>query len=208
MTRIKKEFNTDLVGFILTLESGRKAHAQFEIETSPLSADCGDIFLARYTEHDDELTDDESYEIDNWVDANKWQYSELVALRYGIIVANKSVHEIMVEATEHYKSLLRVLNHMSKEDDFETTVDQLLGEADDEIKAKHGVKMDSELHVELNELRIRFENLAMDHTDLVICCCCDKKYDNDDTPAVIAQGGDYICLDCWDDDEHGDELEN
>jgi hypothetical protein len=63
----KAEWNDGLNGYVITFNDGRVAHAQLTVETDRLHADCGREYLERYTEYDDELTDDQSDLVDSFV---------------------------------------------------------------------------------------------------------------------------------------------
>ena len=65
------EFNAawsdGLDGYILTFNDGRVAHAQLTVETDRLHADCGREYLERYTEYDDELTDEQNDLVESFI---------------------------------------------------------------------------------------------------------------------------------------------
>ena len=65
------EFNASwsdgLDGYVITFNDGRVAHAQVTVETDRLHADYGREYLERYTDHDDELSDDQSDLVDSFI---------------------------------------------------------------------------------------------------------------------------------------------
>lgn len=65
------EFNAawsdGLDGYILTFNDGRVAHAQLTVETDRLHADCGREYLERYTDYDDELTDEQNDLVESFI---------------------------------------------------------------------------------------------------------------------------------------------
>ena len=61
------EWSNDLGGYIITFNDGRVAQTQINIETNKLHADYGLEYLERYTEYDDELSDDQSDLVDSFV---------------------------------------------------------------------------------------------------------------------------------------------
>lgn len=61
------EWSNDLGGYIITFNDGRVAQTQINIETDRLHADYGREYLERYTDYDDELTDDQSDLVDSFV---------------------------------------------------------------------------------------------------------------------------------------------
>lgn len=88
MAKIKTvEFNSDLVGFVLTMDSGRVANVQFEVEINRLDGNCGEPYLQRYTEYDDDLTEAEDALASDWTEENEHRFGHLVAISDGIIVA-------------------------------------------------------------------------------------------------------------------------
>jgi hypothetical protein len=60
-------WNDGLDGYVITFNDGRVAQTQINIETNKLHADYGREYLERYTEYDDELTDDQSDLVDSFV---------------------------------------------------------------------------------------------------------------------------------------------
>ena len=34
----------------------------------------------------------------------------------------------------------------------------------------------------------------------VVCVCCAKTYDYADEPQEVKEGGDHICVECWNED--------
>ena len=63
----KAEWNDGLDGYVITFNDGRVAHAQVTVELDRLHADYGREYLERYTEYDDELTDDQSDLVDSFI---------------------------------------------------------------------------------------------------------------------------------------------
>lgn len=63
------DFNEDLNGYILTFKSGRVAQTQYEVETNKLHADYGERFLERYTEFDDDLSEDENKQVEEFIES-------------------------------------------------------------------------------------------------------------------------------------------
>jgi hypothetical protein len=65
------EFNAawsdGLNGYVITFNDGRVAHAQVTVETDRLHADYGREYLERYTDYDDELSDDQSGLVDSFI---------------------------------------------------------------------------------------------------------------------------------------------
>jgi len=61
-------FNEDLDGYVVEFTSGHIAQTQITIEENRLHADYGKRFLERYTEYDDELTDEENVLMDKFVE--------------------------------------------------------------------------------------------------------------------------------------------
>jgi hypothetical protein len=60
-------WNDGLDGYVITFNDGRVAQTQINIETNKLHADYGREYLERYTEYDDELSDDQSDLVDSFV---------------------------------------------------------------------------------------------------------------------------------------------
>jgi hypothetical protein len=65
------EFNAawsdELDGYVITFNDGRVAQTQINIETNKLHADYGREYLERYTDYDDELSDDQSGLVDSFI---------------------------------------------------------------------------------------------------------------------------------------------
>ena len=65
------EFNAawsdELDGYVITFNDGRVAQTQINIETNKLHADYGREYLERYTDYDDELTDDQQELVDYFI---------------------------------------------------------------------------------------------------------------------------------------------
>ncbi len=65
------DYNDDLKGYVLTFRSGKQAQTQYDIENNKLSADFGRNLLNRYTEYDDDLSIEESLQVDEFVNVMK-----------------------------------------------------------------------------------------------------------------------------------------
>lgn len=63
----KSEWSDGLDGYVITFNDGRVAHAQVTVETDRLHADYGRECLERYTEYDDELTNDQHQSVDSFI---------------------------------------------------------------------------------------------------------------------------------------------
>ena len=60
-------WNDGLDGYVLTFNDGRVAQTQINIETNKLHADYGREYLERYTEYDDELTDEQNDLVESFI---------------------------------------------------------------------------------------------------------------------------------------------
>lgn len=73
----KVEWNEYLNGFILTFADGKRAQTQINTEQNRLHADFGESYLERYTEYDDELTQEQHGLVDLFVQtANKIKFNQ------------------------------------------------------------------------------------------------------------------------------------
>mgnify|MGYP000191586959 CR=1 FL=1 len=61
------EWNSDLDGYVITFSDGKTAQTQTYIESNRLDADFGDKYLERYTEYDDELSEEQDDLVDEFV---------------------------------------------------------------------------------------------------------------------------------------------
>ena len=60
-------WSDELDGYVITFNEGRVAHAQVTVETDRLHADYGREYLERYTEYDDELTDEQNDLVESFI---------------------------------------------------------------------------------------------------------------------------------------------
>lgn len=73
----KTEWDDYLNGFILTFADGKRAQTQINTEQNRLHADFGESYLERYTEYDDELTQEQHELVDLFVQlANKIKFNQ------------------------------------------------------------------------------------------------------------------------------------
>jgi len=54
-----QEWNSDLDGYVIKFCDGKIAHTQTYVEGNRLHADHGETYLERYTEYDDELSNEQ-----------------------------------------------------------------------------------------------------------------------------------------------------
>lgn len=74
----KAEWDSYLEGYIITFADGKQAQTQVDVEQNRLHADYGDEYLQRYTEYDDELTQEQHAAVEDFVSkVNKMQRDAL-----------------------------------------------------------------------------------------------------------------------------------
>lgn len=61
------EWNEDLVGYVLTFADGKVAQTQTNIVNDKLNGSYGEEYLERYTEYDDELSEEQDLLIEDFV---------------------------------------------------------------------------------------------------------------------------------------------
>lgn len=62
------EWNSDLIGYVLTFKDGKIAHTQQYVESNRLDAGFGKDYLARYDGYDDDLTDTQHVLVEDFVE--------------------------------------------------------------------------------------------------------------------------------------------
>ena len=61
------DWNDDLVGYVIVFKDGKSAQTQTYVESNKLHADFNDEYLERYTEYDDELSEDQDTMVEEFV---------------------------------------------------------------------------------------------------------------------------------------------
>lgn len=61
------EMNDDLRGYVITFEDRSTAQTQFNLELNRLDTNFGHMFLERFTEYDDDLSDDQHEAVEMFV---------------------------------------------------------------------------------------------------------------------------------------------
>lgn len=62
------EWNSDLIGYVVTFNDGKSAQAQVFTQLDKLHADYDEKFLERYTDYDDDLSDHQESLINNFIE--------------------------------------------------------------------------------------------------------------------------------------------